>query len=351
MAAILTALGACGGSANHGTPGVPSPSGTSVATPAPGQLKPVLSGLLDRTGAPLPEYYGTLAGYVVNVHWGDLQPAQGGPIAANNAIDQAIAQVRGINASAHMHLGIKVRIYSGLYAPEWAKRLGGSPIPVADPQTAQNGTIGRFWTDAFGQAYATLQAELAAQYDQVPEVREVTISRCMTVFAEPFIRDIASPSTVQALVAAGFSAQADVGCQQGEITAHLAWHHTRSDLSFNPYQVINSDGSTGTDEGFTEQMMDYCRKILGRACVLGNNSLRTKLPPAYVAMYAKMQSLGPPLAIQTATLGRVGDLNGTLAYAVTLGANSVELPSGYQATPATSLQDAERSLSSNPAPG
>jgi len=322
-----------------------------VATPPPGQLKHVLSGLLDRSGAPAPEFYGTLAGYVVNVHWSDLQASQGGPIAANNAIDQAISQVRGINASAHRQLGIKVRIFSGVYAPDWAKNLGGSPVPVADPHSAQTGTVGRFWTDAFGQAYATLQAELAAKYDQVPEVREVTISRCMTIFAEPFIRDISSPTTVQALVSAGFNAQTDVACQQGEITAHLVWHHTHSDLSFNPYQVINSDGSTGRDEGFTEAMMDYCRKILGRACVLENNSLRANIQPSYQAMYAKMRSLGPPLSIQTASGSRVGDLMATLSYAVSLGANSVELPTGYQATPPASLDGPDKSLADNPAPG
>ena len=35
-----------------------------------------------------------LGGWVVNVTWASLQPTQGGPIAANNAIDQAIALIR-----------------------------------------------------------------------------------------------------------------------------------------------------------------------------------------------------------------------------------------------------------------
>ena len=346
MVAAALALAACG-SANH-TPVPTLKTSGPVSTPAPGQLKPVLHGLLDRTGEPPAQFLSSLAGYVVNAHWSDLQPAQGGPIAANNVIDQSIAAVRAINASAHLHLGLKVRLYAGIWAPDWAKNLGGGPVQVADPSSGQGGTVGRFWTDAFGEAYADLQNKLAAKYDSVPEVREVTISRCMTVFAEPLIRDISNPSAVQALLSAGYSVTADEQCQQQQITAHRVWQHTRSDLSFNPYQVINSDGSTSTDEAFTESLMDYCRHELGRACVLENNSLRQGNPPNYQAMYAHMQSLGPPIAIQTAASKKVTDLISTIQTAAGIGASSVELPSDYQAQAPTTLSGVAQSLASSP---
>ncbi len=349
LALVSLFAAACGSSPAHPTTTTaPRPSGTVGPAPSPGDLKPVLRGLLDRSGAPAPEFYGTLAGYVVNARWSDLQPAAGAPIADGNAIDQAIAQVRQINAAAHTDLGLKVRIFAGTAAPEWAKELGGSPITVTDPQGGHSGTIGRFWSQAFGQAYDLLQSELAAKYDPVSEVREVTIARCTTLFAEPFIRDVADASTVQALLGAGYSVQADSTCQQQEVTAHLVWRHTHSDLSFNPYQVVNADGSTGVDEGFTESMMEYCRNVLGKACILENNSLRDKVGAAYAAMYAKMQSLGPPLAIQTATSARVGDLMATLSRAISLGATSVELPSGYQATVPSALSGVQRALAANP---
>ena len=87
----------------------------------------------------------------------------------------------------------------------------------------------------------------------------------------------------------------------------------------------------------TDLIMSYCRQILGLACVLENNSLRTPIPPTYQTMYAQMQTLGQPITFQTAAAQRIGNLQSTLQYAVSLGANSVELPGGYEtlATPAT----------------
>ena len=83
--------------------------------------------------------------------------------------------------------------------------------------------------------------------------------------------------------------------------------------------------------------MEYCRQVLGIACVLENNSLRDPPLQGYLTMYASMESLGQPLAFQTATAARVGSLANTLGYAVSLGADSVELPGGYESlgTPAS----------------
>jgi hypothetical protein len=308
-------------------------AGTSpgIIPPPATQLKPVLGGLLDRGGAPPSLFLHTLDGYVVNAKWRDLQTSAGAQIAADNPIDQAIDQVRSLNAANGTSLGLKLRLYAGIDAPEWAKNLGGSPVPVTDPLSGQGGTVGRFWSSTFEQAYSDLQAKLAAKYDNVPEVREVTISSCMTVYAEPFMRDATNVATVQALLSAGYSVAADHQCQQDEINAHAVWRKTHSDLSFNPYQVINPDGSHSGDEGFTESMMSYCRNVLGSACVLENNSLRSTESGVMLQMYERMKSFGPPICIQTAVSKRVGDLQSALDFAVSIGANSVELPAGYQA--------------------
>ena len=334
---IAALLVGCGSPPGPSTPTSASPASTLPPSPSPRDLKPVLGGLLDRSGAPPTAYAGALSGYVVGVHWRDLQPVSGAAIAPDNPIDLAIAQVAAVNAADHTHLGLKIRVLAGVWAPEWAKSLGGSPVPVTNPQNGATGTIGRFWTDPFGEAYDHLETLLAAKYDEVAAVREVTISRCTTFYDEPFIRDASDPSTVGALISAGYTLEADETCQRQEIVAAAVWRHTHSDLAFNPYQVIESSGITHVDEPFTESMMVYCRQVLGTACVLENNSLRTPPLPAYAAMYAEMLSLGAPMAFQTAAAARVGDLQSTLNYALSLGADSVELPSGYEsiAAPAT----------------
>src|SRR5438067_6174113 len=59
------------------------------------QLKPPLQGLVDiGPTIPAPPWQSVVNTVVVPVHWADLQPTQGGPIAAGNAIDAAIYQAR-----------------------------------------------------------------------------------------------------------------------------------------------------------------------------------------------------------------------------------------------------------------
>ncbi len=353
--AALTLLAACGSPSNpFPTPSQtpPSTSGSPSSSASPLDLKPVLAGLLDRDGPPPSGFLTSLAGFVVNVYWKDLQPTSGASLAPDNAIDQAITEVRSLNAAHHTNLGLKIRLFGGIWAPDWVKELGGAPITITNPQDGGTGTIGRFWTDAYGAAYDQLETLLAAKYDSVPEIREVTISRCTTFYDEPFIRDTTAPSTVTALINAGYTFAADQTCQQQEVQASTVWQHTHSDLAFNPYQLIAAGGATSTDEAFTESMMQYCRQVLGSACVLENNSLR--IPPpgaAYVSMYAEMQSLGSPIAFQTATASRAGDLTQVLSYAASLRASSVELPAGYAsiATPA-SFAAATSLLAANAAP-
>ena len=257
--------------------------------------------------------------------------------------------MRTLNATYHIDLGLKIRVLAGTSAPAWAKDLGGAPITLLNPQNGAEGTIGRFWTDAFGSAYDRFESLLAAKYDSVPEVREVTISRCTTFYDEPFILDTGYLPNDTALLAAGYTVAADENCQRQEIDANAVWQHTHSDLALNPYEIVNSAGSVRTDEPFTELMMEYCRQVLGTACILENNSLRSPAQPGYLTMYASMNALGQPLAFQTATVARVGNLDDTLAYAISLGANSVELPGGYESlgTPAT-FASTTRALIANP---
>jgi hypothetical protein len=348
--AIAALITGCGSSppSTHSASESPAPTVSSSSSMPPTNLKPVLGGLLDRNGVPQAAYVNSLGGFVVRASWSDLQPMPGGPLASDNAIDRAITAVRVINATYHVNLGLKLRVLTGTSAPEWVKDLGGHPILLLNPQNGAEGTIGRFWTDAFGVAYDQFEALLAAKYDGVAEIREVTIARCTTFYDEPFIRDTGYTPNVTALLAAGYTLAADENCQRQEIDANAVWHHTHSDLAFNPYEVINNGGSTRTDVHFTQSMMEYCRQLLADACVLENNSIRVPPQPGYLTMYASMSMLGKPIAFQTATVSRVGSLPGALAYAISLGANSVELPGGYESlvTPAI-LAASNRALAAN----
>lgn len=318
---------------------------------AAGDLKAPIGGLIDNRSIPPRSHLQAVQAFVIGVPWADLQPVQSGPIVEDNVIDQALREVRRRNAeSPGLDLKIKLRVFAGIHAPEWAKRLGGKPLWVTNPQNGDGGTVGRFWTDEFGRAYEDLQVKLAKAYDDEPEIREVVISRCTTVFAEPFIRNTGDRATGKALLAAGFTLEADSRCHQEQIGAHKVWERTRSVLSLNPYQIV-APGMFGrfrdADNSFTQQMMRYCRAILGDRCILQNNSLRYPPFETYAAMYASMQQLGPPLAFQTATREKIGELEGALEWAVRQGASSVEIFARYEDYPAEALAAFDHELKSN----
>ena len=288
-------------------------------------LKPPLAGFLDRSGTPA---YAWITGYLVPVNWSQLQPhGPGSRLVArangngSNPIDDAIAQVRQWNAShgPGEHRGLKIRIDSGGGAPDWAKHAGGAPVAVVNSQ-GPTCTVGRYWTEAFQDAYANLQQQLAALYDAVPEVREVTVAGNSLCYEEPFLH-----YSWNALSAAGDTVALDKASYVAMMRAHQVWHHTLQDLSFNPYNVPGGGG-----EAFTAQSMQTFRSMFGAQGLLENNSLRASgLGAPYLQMYDTMASHGGPICFQTATLARMGSPSQTFADAVRYAAYSVELPSGY----------------------
>jgi hypothetical protein len=324
-----------------------------VPSPAPisSGLKPLLTGLLNRTGAPPAAYRAAEGGYDVqgthdaqgdpdvgDVSWAELQATPGGPITSGNAIDRAINDVRAWNAANPAHPeGLKVRIVAGIHSPAWALNLGGACYQVTDPTSGTSGCCPRFWTAAFSTAFYQFEGELAARYDTVPEVREIDLAKNTTVYNESLIRQTESAATVTAMMAAGYSTAVDEQQQIADITAlGTYWKHTHVGFAFNPYQTAAPNTQ---DETFTQQLMVAGRRALGSQLVIENNSLRqTYLTGSgdYQTMYASMRSSGGPIGFQTATLAKVGSLAAVLGGAVSIGAASIELPTGYEAdiTPA-----------------
>jgi len=319
----------------------PSPATTTTAAlPAPPSIKPQIGGICDRQHEARSAYLGVVNCFVVQADWSALQPTQGGPIAANNVIDQAIASVNQRNAAnPGLNLRIKLRVSAGVAAPDWAKQLDGAPVTLKDPQTgALIGTVPRFWTSGFGAAYDNLMQQLAARYDSAPALLEVAVSRCTTQFAEPFLRQANDPDNRAAYLAAGYTTAADEACLQAQLDTHARlWLHTRSGVAFSPFQTLDSSG-VHQDEAFTEHIMDSCRSVLGARCVLGNNTISSPLPGgSYTSMYQHIAALGGPISFQTATAAKIGDWQATLNWAVEEGTGMVELPAGYN--PAWALSD------------
>ncbi len=308
-------------------------------------LKAQLTGLLNRTGVPPSADRTAEGGYdiqgsrddqgdpdVGDVSWAELQPTAGGPIVAGNAIDQAITDVRAWNLANPTHLeGLKLRVEAGIHSPTWALNLGGACFTVTDPTSGTSGCCPRFWTTQFSAAYYQFETELAAKYDSVPEIREVVMAKNTTVYNESLIRQTQSASTVAALKAAGYTTATDEQEQISDIASlGTYWKHTDVAFAFNPYQTASPNTQ---DEAFTQQLITSGRSALGNQLVIENNSLRQTYLTGngdYQSMYAFMKSTGGPIGFQTATLAKVGSLQAVVNGAKSMGATSLELPTGYQ---------------------
>lgn len=315
-------------------------------------VKPIVQGLLDRQEPPPKSMQSVVHAYVVPVTWAQLQPTQGGPIAANNPIDTAIARVNQPDF-AKLGMVLKLRIFAGIYAPDWAKSIDGDPITYygAPSDGGGSGTVGRWWTADYAAAYTDFETKLAAKYDSVPQIREVTVSRCSTMYDESFVRNFGDSRNVAALTAAGYTTAADKQCILDSFAEHDVWKTTTSDVAFAPFPLI-AKPTDARDMTFTLSAMDQCRATLGTRCGLENNSLSSsKLTTTnYVMIYNKMTALGPPIILQTAKASAIGTISDVLAAAVKIGANSVELPNGYAKWPLSELQTTMSGLLANPTP-
>lgn len=333
---------------------------TSVGPPAttPPGLKPQITGFIDQLGLPPASLYSSVSAFVVSVPWATLQPVEGGPIAPDNPVDQAIAQVRQIHAQdPSVDLGIVLRVEAGIYSPEWAKAIDGGPTtPVRNGNgvgaVARGGTLPKFWTEDFGQAWSTFMDELAAKYDDVPEIREADVTtRCMTIFAEPLVRQT-GPSDIRALLSAGYTESADDTCQHQAIDEAKVWHHTFVAANFNPYDEINADGTVTKSVGYAIDLMHYCRNVLGGQCVLQNNEVGRR--DTYPQLYDAMAQLGAPIAYQLANAAQLQQgvgFAGAVQFALGHGANAVEIePSHYVGVAVSQLSGLAAELRAQPRP-
>lgn len=313
------------------TVAVPAPAASKppvTATTTNDTLKAPMVGVVDRQRQPTLEYQNIVSGWIVKVNWADLQPT---PDTLNtSAIDAAVSAAVQQEQRTRKPVGLKLRVYAGTSAPQWAKELGGAPVAVYDAADAAEGTIGRFWKAEFGNAYTQLQQRLALRYDTVPQIRDIVVSRCSTFYAEPMLRQISDGRTVASLLAAGYSIEADQICHREALAAHQVWAKTRTSMAFNPYQAIYADGSSKNVVEPAIALMDECRTKLGRRCVLGNNSIRdVDQGRLYEPLYEAIRIRGGDRYFQTATLERLTSLSATISWAIDQGAECVELPAGY----------------------
>lgn len=256
-----------------------SPSAVKPSPVKSSAVKPLLVGLVDKgseasyhLGQPYPvvdlsdvgAQSGAFGGVVVNQTWEQLEPAQG--TFNFSTLDASLAAATAYNSKhGNAPIGVRLRVFAAFVAPAWAKSLDGTPITVpAHRRSKPGGTLGQWWKPGYRSAWASLQKALAARYDSNPVLREVAVSSCTTLTAEPFVM---APATIKLATADGWTAGAQQACLDGALQDYGSWTRTAIYYPMNPLS-----GSTTV----TEEVMQRCASSAasgGPQCILANNAL------------------------------------------------------------------------------
>jgi len=278
-----------------------------------------------------------MGGIVVQLYWKDIQPEEDGPVKKNNDLDAAINWVRDFKTKYGVNLGIKIRLYCGVYSPDWLfKKVGFVNLEQRQEK------IPKFWTGEYIKAFAGVQAKLAAMYDDVPEVREVVDGATGSTTAEAFIRPFAERRTdaVQAFLRSGYTTEADEKAIRASFDAMKAWKKTLVSVCFSNFKKLNSDGTVDEDIDHTIDFVNEFINEFGKQAVVGNNGLRPATGHhgqhwqeggdmyALANYFKKLhESKDAKIYFQTAKDERIGNLQQAIEDGISYGASYIELPS------------------------
>ncbi len=238
---------------------------------------------------------GIFGGIVILASWREMQAGPNAGITENNAIDKGLELVREYNRrNPQKPLGVKLRIWGGFVAPDWAKQIGGPIIHVVHKKPR---TIGRFWSPEYRKAWRHFQEMLAAKYDNDPLVREVAMTSCMSFTAEPMFLP-GEPAVAEPLTAAGFKPFQFKKCLMEGLDDYAAWQETNIETPLNPIHMPL--GNPKGDHAFTEQYMKKCRKMYGSRCIFDNHDLDTTPAKAVLPVYDAMKKMGGPIEFRRA---------------------------------------------------
>jgi hypothetical protein len=294
---------------------------------------------------------GTFVGLVINLTWAQLEPTQ--DTFDFSSLDQALAEVSAYNTqNPNTPLGVRLRIWPGPTAPAWIKALDGfSPVTVF--VSGNPVTVGPFWTPAYGQAWRTLQTQLADQYDPDPLIQGVSVTSCSTGTDEPFVLPT-DQASLNNLHTAGFDDASYQKCLRNAVNDYDGWQTTYLDFPISPFQLTDST-TIRKSFPFTMQIIDLWKAKKQSQGILSNHGLNSPVRTSLIPIYSAFQEIGPLIEFQMYSPA-LFYWDNAISYAISNeGATAIELwPScscyagGFADVPQTNLQQWSVELQANP---
>lgn len=294
----------------------------------------------------LAPYATSFSEIVLNVTWAQLQSSQNA--LDTSFIDAAIQQVTQFNNTYNTDIGIKLRVWGGFTAPDWAKQIGGAPITITgqngvDPGSYASQTIGRFWTADYVSAWQTLQSQLAAKYDGMAIIRGMSQTIGASATDEPFVplrtdaAVSANPSDgtvneIAQLQMGGYNDAAQMLTLRAAIASYDQWSTTPLDYTMNSFHLFDS-GTELYGGNFTLAVLQQARNS-ARIVQPGNHALSDPLYSPDAVVYSQLQNdalLKPGVvanSFQTnapVLLAGYAGWQGAVSQGVTLNAGNIEL--------------------------
>ncbi|GEP58585.1 beta strand repeat-containing protein [Reyranella soli] len=294
----------------------------------------------------LAQYKNSFSEIVLNVTWAQLQASENS--LDTSFIDTAIQQVTQFNSTYNSDIGIKLRVWGGYTAPNWAKKIGGAPITITgesgvDPNVYSPQTIGRFWTADYVNAWQNLQSQLAAKYDGMAIIRGMSQTIGTSATDEPFVplRTNAFVSSnpadgtvnqIAQLQMGGYHDAAEMLTLRAAIANYSQWSTTPLDYTMNSFHFFDGGGEA-YGGNFTLAVLQQARNS-ARIVQPGNHALSDPLYTPDAVVYAQLQNdalLKPGVvgnSFQTNApilLAGYPGWQGAVSQGVTLNAGNIEL--------------------------
>ena len=264
------------------------------------------------------------------VAWKDMEPELGNYEPGFQKIDDFLKKAEARNL--HVHL----RIRAGQEAPDWLKQKAGT-VKMHSIRDDFEREVVKWWEPETGAAYSRLQQALAARYDSHPRAIAVTMTRCMSIWPEPFLHQVNDAKTRDRLIAAGLTTEKDVACQIETFHTHAQfWKQTRSSIAINPYQDVDASMTNRSQSNLllTARLINEANNILANRLILQNDSMipsSSELSAEYVKLYDLMKRSGlrfgfQPRDTNSATVKTTREL---IETTIAFGGTYLELPGAY----------------------